>query len=74
MMSPYSSFSITITAMWDGAPPADRATGEGRVWIGSDLPPPPQAVSSTSDPMAATAIAQGRQPGMTIRFWRLRAG
>ena len=32
MMSPYSSFSIKITATWAGAPPAVRATGDGVDW------------------------------------------
>ena len=47
MMSPYSSFSMTITAMWAGGPPGSAATGEGVVWTvpwrTALVPQPPSA-------------------------------
>ena len=56
MMSPYSSFSITITAIRAGPPGSSRAVGEGVRCTGRALLVAPQPASSAaSKPTIDTA-------------------
>ena len=67
MMSPYSSFSITITAMWAGAPPAMWVTGEAVRCTGARWAPPPPHPAAASAIVASVAATTARNgPGRRI--------
>ena len=68
-MSPYSSFSITITAMWAGAPPRMCRIGEGRRWTC------PWRVESLAQAVGSAASASRHQSaGRRTRRRRITAG
>src|SRR5450432_423282 len=76
MTSPYSSFSITITAMCAGGPPASAAVGDMVVWTATwRVALMPHAVRSAAASTTTTLGSNGRgRSAATRQAGRASAG